>query len=223
MEGQATAWKAGSNFVSTIAIALALTCAATELHAQNAQTPNATPAPPDAEAPAPAAEQPDEWTKYCSTDPEAKKNICLVQMNLVAEGGQFLASVQLRETEGEARKRLIAAVPPGMLLQPGLQIQVDKNKPVPLLYSVCFPNACYAEAEVDDAFVNAMKKGEKLMLTTLNQQGKPRPFPFTLIGFTATYDGPGLNPAQAAQQQRDLQEKLRKLAEEERRKLDEQQ
>lgn len=221
MVAQVMKYRAGNILASGIALAVALTWAATEPRAQNAQPPGESAAPEPGNA-APAEEQ-EGWMKICSDDPAIKKTVCIIQINLVTDAGQFLASTQLRETEGEARKRLIAAVPPGMLLQPGLQVQVDKNKPVPLQYSICFPNACYGEAVVEDAFINAMKKGSRLMLTALNEESKPRPFPFTLGGFTAVYDGPGIDPNEAAQRQRDLQQRLSERAEEERRRLEEQQ
>ena len=170
--------------------------------------------------PAPTANAPqDAWLKVCSLDSQVKKNVCIVKQDLLTNTGQFLASLQLREVEGDPNKRLIAAVPSGMLIQPGLQVQIDKNKAQKFKYGICFPNACFAELAIDDAFIAAMKKGGQLTLTTLSQQGKPRPFPFTLIGFTAIYDGEGLDPKELQSQQQNLRSELEKRAEEQRKKL----
>lgn len=202
----ATAGKMASLCAASAWLALGLVMAADGALAQNT-----TAAPPKAAQEA--------WLKVCSLDSQVKKNVCIVKQDLLTNTGQFLASLQLREVEGDPKKRLIAAVPSGMLIQPGLQVQIDKNKAKKFKYGICFPNACFAELAIDNAFIAAMKKGGQLTLTTLSQQGKPRPFPFTLIGFTAVYDGEGLDPKQLQNQQQNLRSELEKRAEEQRQKL----
>ena len=130
----------------------------------------------------PAEDSP--WVKVCNTDPNANKEICLITQELRTDTGQFLSSVAVREIGGEARKTLLIAVPPGMLIQPGLRVQVDAGKQTEAKYGICFPNACYSELVIDDAFVTSLKRGNKLVLTTLNQQAKPVPFELSLAGFT---------------------------------------
>ena len=174
------------------------------------------------EAAAPAG--PDSpWAKLCNTDPATGKELCLTIQEIRADTGQFIASATIRTIAGEAKKSLITAVPPGMLLQPGLRIQVDEAEPVEVKYGICFPNACYGELEVDDAFVSKLKAGGRLTLTTLNQQAKPVNFPMSLSGFTRAFDGAGLD--QAAQQSREseLADALARRAENARQKLIEQQ
>lgn len=224
MTTDATTRKVARLGATSLLVALGFGLAAGGTFAQDTtqqQQPQQEQQQPQAEAPpaAPQGEQADAWLKVCSTDPKEKKDVCIIKQDLLTNTGQFLASLQLREVQGEERKRLIAAVPPGMLIQPGLQVQIDKNKPQNLKYGICFPNACFAELAITDDFIASMKKGGQLMLTTLNQQGKPRPFPFTLIGFTAVYDGPGLDPKELSARQKDLQEKLQERAEEQRQKL----
>lgn len=158
-----------------------------------------------------ASENP--WVKICNTDPQSKKEICLITQELRTDTGQFLASVAIREVKGEQRRLLLTSVPVGMLIQPGLQLQVDNNDAKKANYTICFPNACYAETALDnDAFIKQMKAGNKLRITMLNQQAKPVPFEMTLIGFTAAYEGKGLNPQQLAEQQKALQEELNRKA-----------
>ena len=171
-------------------------------------------APPTPEAP---------WAKLCNVDPSTGKELCLTLQEIRADTGQFIASATIRTIAGEAKKSLITAVPPGMLLQPGLRVQIDDAAPTDIKYGICFPNACYAELEVDDEFVAKLKAGGKLTITTLNQQAKPVNFPMTLSGFTKAYDGKGLD--QAAQQAREseLADALARRAENARQKLIEQQ
>ncbi len=163
------------------------------------------------------------WVKVCNTDPKANKEICLITQELRTDTGQFLSSVAIREIAGEARKTLLIAVPPGMLIQPGLRVQVDAGKQVEAKYGICFPNACYSEVVVDAGFVTTMKKGGKLVLTTLNQQAKPVPFELTLAGFTKVYDGAPIDAAALQEKQEKLQSELQKRAEDARQKLIEKQ
>lgn len=163
------------------------------------------------------------WVKICNVNPQTKKNMCLVTQELRTDTGQTLASVAIREIEGEDRKTLLTAVPPGMLIQPGMRVQVDGNKPQDAKYSICFPNACYAEMVINDDFIAALKRGTKLVVTTLNQQAKAVGFDLTLIGFTKVYDGAAVDPKELAQKQEQLQQELQKRAEETRKKLIEQQ
>lgn len=179
------------------------------------------------EAEAPAAAPPggpeSPWAKLCNTDPATGKELCLTIQEIRADTGQFIASATIRTIAGDAKKSLITAVPPGMLLQPGLRIQIDDQPQVEVKYGICFPNACYGELEVDDAFVTKLKAGGKLTLTTLNQQAKPVNFPMSLAGFTKAFDGQGMD--QAAQQVREseLADALARRAENARQKLIEQQ
>ena len=170
----------------------------------------------------PPADAP-KWVKICGTDPNAKKEFCLVTQELYADTGRFIASAALRQTTGDPKITLVAAVPLGMLLQPGLRAQVDQGKQYELKYSICFPNACYGDVEVNDELVKAMKAGGQLTITTLNQQGKTIAFPLTLVGFTKVFDGEGVDPAAGQAQLDDLSKTLKEHAEQARRKLIEQQ
>ena len=163
------------------------------------------------------------WVKICNTDPQAQKELCLITQELRTNQGQFLASVAIRETPGEGRKTLLASVPVGMLIRPGVQLQIDGGDAQPAPFTICFPNACYAELAIDDAFITKMKAGGKLQVTTLNQQAKPVRFDMTLIGFTSAYDGDGIDPQAIRQRTEDLQRELDRKAQAARDRLVEEQ
>lgn len=225
---------------ATLAVSLAL--------AVPALAQSATPTPPAKPAkPAAAAQQSDDaasgdvaakpaapppetapggqpaWVKLCNTDPASKKELCLTLQELRAETGQFIASATLRQITGDDKVSFIAAVPPGMLIQPGLRVQIDTGKQYPVKYGICYPNACYGELDVDADFVAALKRGKQLVLTTLNQQAKGVAFPMTLAGFGKAFDGKGLDAAGQQARQDDLNKALQARAEEARKKLIQQQ
>lgn len=169
----------------------------------------------------PAAAQDDDnpWVKICNTDPNAQKEVCLITQELRTDSGQFLASIAIRETPGEQRRSLLASVPVGMLLQSGVQLQVDGAQPQTARYTICFPNACYAELAIDGSYINKLKAGGKLQITTMNQQARPVRFDMTLIGFTAAYESEGLAPQALQARQEELQRELERRAQEARDRL----
>jgi invasion protein IalB len=216
---------------AAIAAGAALMLAYGEAQAQQPQPrpapPAAGPAVPSAPAPAPQAgptanaAQP-EWVKICNTDPASKKEVCLISRDVRAETGQTIASVALREIKGEPKRFFLAAMPPGLLIQPGIRIVVDQKEPQAGKFSICFPNACYAEVEVKDDFVPSLKKGQQIVVQAMNQQAKTIGFPVTLAGFTKAYDGAPLDPKMVADQQKRLQEELTRRAEEARKRYTDQ-
>jgi invasion protein IalB len=176
-------------------------------------------APAAAQAPAAPAQDDNAWVKICNRDEQAKKDLCLITQELRTNSGQFLASIAIRETPGEQRKVLLASVPVGMVIKPGVQLQIDGGQATKVDYTICFPNACYAELATEAAFITKLKAGGKLQMTTFNQQGKPVRFELTLIGFTSAYDGAGINPADLEKKQADLQRQLDERAKAARDKL----
>jgi len=172
-----------------------------------------------AAAPAIAQEDKSPWTKACNTNPQTQKEICFISIELRTNTGQFLSNIAIQETEGEARKKLLVAVPTGVLIQPGLRIQIDDSKPVQAKYSICAPNACYAELAIDDTFINAMKQGGEMRVSPYNQQAKEIVFKMTLIGFTKVYDGEPMDLAELQKRQEELQNELQKKADDARQKL----
>lgn len=159
------------------------------------------------------------WVKVCNVDPKVNKQICFTSLEQRTNTGQFLASLGVKEVEGEARKLLIIAVPTGRLIQPGLGVQVDTGKLVQAKYSICVPTTCVAELVIDDGFIASMKQGGKVTLTTFNQQAKAIPLEMTLVGFTKVYDGEAMDVAELQKRQEKLQSELKRRAEEARQKL----
>jgi len=158
------------------------------------------------------------WIKICQKDGEGK-SVCLVAKELRSANGELIASVAMRDTEGEPKKTLLIAVPPGVLIQPGMRVMIDKGKPEEVKYRICFPNACYGDIELSDQMTNDLKKGNVLIVTALNLQQKPSGYPFRLDTFKTALDSAGVDPTAAQQSQEQLQQELQKRAEEAAKKL----
>lgn len=155
------------------------------------------------------AEDENPWWKVCGRNQQIKKDVCVIRHELLTDAGQFLASLELLEVAGEARKSIRASVPPGLLIQPGMKLKIDDTPEQSILFGICFENVCVAELAVKEEFVTAMKSGQTLNLIAFNQQGVERPFEFALAGFSDVYDGEALNQDQVQAKQRALQQKAR--------------
>lgn len=207
MIGTNKAWRR-----SAIGAAAAAVVFAVAISGASAQQSPAKPAPAENDA------QSSAWIKLCNIDETTKKQLCVVSQELRdAKNGQLLASAAIRLMEGD-KKLMIFAVPTGMLLPPGLRIQIDKDKPAEAKFTICFPNACVARMEVDDNFIAGMKKGSELAVIALSAQQKQIGFPMTLAGFTKAYDGAPVDPKLYEQAQKNLAAEIERRAEEERKK-----
>ena len=201
--------------------AAALLAVGSVAYAQNAPTPAAAPAAaaaaPAASGDAAASNNP--WNKICGQDAKNKKQICLTVRELRTDSGQFLASAGVREVDGESRRILLVQTPVGMLIQPGIRVQVDQNNQVPGKFTICMPNACFAEIPIADDFIAAMKKGKALIVTAQNQQAKALNFPLELTGFTTAYAGPAIENAALQRQHDALAAEVQRKAKEAQQKL----
>lgn len=183
-----------------------------------AQKP-AAPAPAASAAPKqPVPEDLYPWVKICQKDGEGKQ-VCLIAKELRGANGELIASVAMRDTEGEPKKTLLIAVPPGVLIQPGMRVMVDKGKQEEVKYRICFPNACYADLDLSDQMTGDIKKGQVLIVTALNLQQKPTGYPFRLDTFKTAFESKGIDPTADQQSQEQLQQQLQKRAEEAAKKL----
>jgi invasion protein IalB len=183
----------------------------------NAQTQPAAPAKPAAAAAGtaqPDVQQPD-WEKVCGTVNKAQE--CHVSRRRIAATGQAIA--QFLVIERDNKKLLQIAVPPVALIQPGIQVKVDDGDPTGVKYVVCTPGECLALGEINDDFIGKLKKGSNVVITMLDPQGKPVSFPISLSGFTASYDGPAIDPQEAKAKQQKLEDELKKKADQARQQL----
>ncbi|WP_439574881.1 invasion associated locus B family protein [Phreatobacter sp.] len=225
---------------AALALVPAMALAQAQRPAQRpAQPAQQQPAAPQTPA-APAAGTPDPnlaavqtpWVKLCDDvpvderQPPTTKKLCMVVQETRAENGQMLASVQIRELEGE-RPRLIIAVPVGMSLQPGIRVVLEggagQPQPQALRYEVCLPNACFAQMEMQPDFLTRMKRANNLQIQVVNMNNRAISLAMSLQGFTQSYDGAPVDPRAYEESQRRLQQELQRRGEEAQRRLQQQQ
>lgn len=189
----------------------------------------AAPAAKQAAAPtAPPGPAP-EWLKVCGKDEQTKTELCSVASYIVDGQGNVRGQIRMIDvTRDKEKKRIIEAmIPPGFLIQPGVNLVIDDNKtPIPGRYRICFTNACVTEVLVSDDMLANIRKGQVLNIFFANQKGEWLGARVSLAGFGAAYDGKPLDPKVAEEKrksfeegQNKLQSELAKRAEEQRKKL----
>jgi invasion protein IalB len=159
------------------------------------------------------------WTKVCGKDQAANKEICYTTRDFVSDQGQPVLAVAVYDVKGDPNKIVRFLMPLGLLLQPGIRFGVDTAQPTSGRYAVCFPNGCFAEAQVKDDFINAMKKGTTLNISVQNQAAREVSFNIPLADFAKGFDGAPIDPKVLEEQQKQLQDELAKRQEELRKRL----
>lgn len=110
-----------------------------------------------------------------------------------------MRQVLVHKESGKEFVRLVIAYPPnggkpvmriftplGVLLQPGLQMQIDDAQPLRVAYAVCLPRParCIVEGELEAELIALMKKGNTGKLTMVFPGNRSVAAPFSLQGFT---------------------------------------
>lgn len=193
-----------------------------------AQQRPAAPAQQPAQGQAPAAQQQQgpalvnlkgdpaqEWTKVCGEDPAVKKTICYTTRDFFsAENNQPIMAVAVYDVQNDPKKFVRFLMPLSFLLQPGIRFSIDTAQPVSGRYQICFPNGCFAEAEVNEAFLGNLKKGTNVRISVQNQVGQEIAFVVPLAGFSKAFDGAPIDPKVLEAQRKALEDELQKRAEE---------
>jgi hypothetical protein len=128
-------------------------------------------------------------------------------------------AVAIYDVKGDPNKIVRFLMPLGLLINPGIRFGVDTAQPTPGRYAICFPNGCFAEAQVKDDFINAMKKGTTLSVSVQNQGAREVSFAIPLADFAKGFDGAAIDPKVLEDQQKALQDELAKRQEELRQRL----
>ncbi len=159
------------------------------------------------------------WTKVCGKDQAANKEICYTTRDFVSDQGQPVLAVAIYDVKGDANKVVRFLMPLGLLLQPGIRFGVDTAVPDTGRYAICFPNGCFAEAQVKDPFIAQMKKGTNLNISVQNQGAREVTFSVPLADFAKGFDGAPIDPKVLEDQQKALQDELAKRQDELRQRL----
>lgn len=188
---------------------------------QPAPQQGGAPSGPTVVAVKPEPSQPD-WTKVCGKDPGSGKEICYTTRDFVSDQGQPVLAVAVYDVKGEPAKMIRFLLPLGLLIQPGVRVQIDQGQGTEGRFALCFPNGCFVEVPAKDTDIAALKKGTNLNVSVQNQVANVVTFQVPLAGFAKGFDGPAIDPKVLEAQQKKLQEELQKRSEDMRKKMENQ-
>ena len=80
-------------------------------------------------------------------------------------------------------RRLTITTPAGIELKGGLELGLDNEPKIKLPFSFCRNNNCFVNYDVNDKFLDSLKKGQTLTVVFLDQQGNNLRTDIRLIGF----------------------------------------
>ena len=210
---------------------------ATKPAAPAAPTAPAAPAPAAPAPAAPAAAAPPNgpvkleltamqapWTKICGKDQGSGKEVCYTTRDFgqAADQPPTLA-IAIYQMANEERRIARFLLPVGLLLKPGFRLVIDKGDPIEGKFAICFPNGCFAEAELNTASLGALKKAQAASVTVRNQANVEVTFNLPMKDFATAFDGPAVDPKVLEQQNQELQKQLEEKARQQREKLEQQQ
>ncbi len=155
-----------------------------------------------------------QWSKVCNPDPTTNEQGCAVFYRLFANATTVIAQVSLSYLLSDPSTIVLSIwIPTGVFVDQGLQVKIDTHDPSVLPFRLCDAQICIAEDNVTPAFINQLKAGGQLFLDIVvpdqNTGAQVVELPISLIGFTATYDGPGMTPDEAQAAQDTLNQALR--------------
>jgi hypothetical protein len=126
------------------------------------------------------------------------------------------------QISGNEKRMARFLLPVGLLLRPGFRLILDKGEPIEGRFAVCFPNGCFAEAELNDTAMAALKKVATAAVVVRNQGNQEVTFNIPMKDFAAAFDGPAVDPKVLQQQNEQLQKQLEEKARVQREQLEKQ-
>lgn len=110
------------------------------------------------------------WKKLCFRGAQSAdvKMVCRTSIEGKSDLGQILIKVDLIEREDTPAARLQIFVPVGNLLQPGINLTVDKGTSLLVPYTICLANGCAAATVPEPNFLRELETGRMLSLAVVN-------------------------------------------------------
>jgi invasion protein IalB len=163
------------------------------------------------------------WTKICGTDQGANKQVCYTTRDF----GQAVdqpptLAVAVYEMQDDDRRIARFLLPVALMIKPGFRMIIDKDEPIQGYFAICFPNGCFAEANLDGKTIAELKKAQTVSVMVRNQGNVEVTFNLPMKDFGTAFAGPPVDPKVLEQQNQELQKQLQEKAQKEREQLEKQ-
>ena len=169
------------------------------------------------------------WEKYCGRGRDAGAadggEVCFTGRDARSGDGRMLFAAALIEAAADHDKLFRVNLPGPLRLDRGVRLAIDHDEPIAGTFFTCYTDVCMADYKATPEFVARLKAGSTIAVTTIDLGGRAVSVTLPLsdppaASFASAYEGPAVDPDAFVQQQKKLQEDLRKRAEEMRRNLE---
>jgi len=136
-----------------------------------------------------ARQDPSAWSLDCDGENGADGTGCQVSQSVsVRETGQRIVMIVIQKDAEFNGTHMLLALPHRIYLPSGVDLSVDANRARRVAFETCDERACYAAAQIDEAFIAELRSGTELEVVFHNLANKPVTVPKPLTGFAAMYD-----------------------------------
>lgn len=137
----------------------------------------------------PLNEVEDAWFLRCNKpedrELENKRGACEIFQRIdVRDTGQRLVEMAIGFPDDKEAARGIFILPTGILLKPGVTMQIDDNQPMKFDVRYCVPDGCIAYVTLNDAVLDLLRKGEEIKVEVKQVNGETITLPILLKGIT---------------------------------------
>ncbi len=130
-----------------------------------------------------------DWKVICETPPGAKSEQCgmhqAVQDDKRTELGLSITVLRPADRKGDLMR---IQAPLGILLPTGVGLEIDGQNFGNVWFIKCFADGCWADANVDEKLLGALKKGKQAIFKVFPTPEEGVAIPVDLTGFTQAYD-----------------------------------
>jgi invasion protein IalB len=131
------------------------------------------------------------WKIVCSSE---QPDICVMrQYGLNAEGNKVI-DLQIRKLKDAKTQDgkpipavVVIAAPLGVLLQAGMAIKIDENKPRVANFDICVPSGCVVRQPINEELLSEMKAGNNAAVLVVAAPKREIKIDFSLKGFTKAF------------------------------------
>lgn len=116
------------------------------------------------------------------------KHCEIFQRQDMKETGQRVIEMAIGYPPEQKDARGVFVLPTGILLQEGVKLRIDENKPLEFQVRYCVPNGCMAYVTMNTQILEAMGKGESAFVEVAQPDGQKIVIPMPLKGFKKSLD-----------------------------------
>ncbi|WP_026791963.1 invasion associated locus B family protein [Pleomorphomonas oryzae] len=127
-----------------------------------------------------------DWQLHCVAVKDDSKTCEVAGVAPTPDGKNVAARVVVGRPDPDKPAQIVIQLPPGVWLPDGASLTVPGGKaPVRAEFKQCL-QVCFAQADIDDATIAAMKAADKpATLSVVDAQRRPVTLPISLNGFKA--------------------------------------